>query len=221
MQLDYHSSRALGLRHVFGDKLTSKVCPRVIDNFSTAHLVFDWTQGMQGMFQTLLDSIIWFACSPTHLAAQPFMSRMCVALQVVSQIWADICTGSAESDPSLLCRFLLLAFADLKNYQYHYWYGVIGLLPWHLAWLLVPMCHTMFQSVGIVTGELVFATWDVSFVHHKFETMVMKLVRWQFSTCCWDGHSVWFGALLDLAACFMGLVEILNRVQSTSDGYLL
>ncbi|CAD7703402.1 unnamed protein product [Ostreobium quekettii] len=49
--------------------------------------------------------------------------------RVAAQIWEDICNGGAESDPSLLCRFLLLAYADLKNYQYRYWFAFPALKP--------------------------------------------------------------------------------------------
>jgi ubiquitin-like modifier-activating enzyme ATG7 len=38
-------------------------------------------------------------------------------------IWDDIVTGRALTDPSLLTRFFLLTFADLKKYQYYYWFA--------------------------------------------------------------------------------------------------
>ena len=37
------------------------------------------------------------------------------------QIWQDILSGAAEAKPKLLLRFLLLTFADLKQFKYHYW----------------------------------------------------------------------------------------------------
>lgn len=40
-----------------------------------------------------------------------------------SKIWAAIKDGRAEKDPSLLVRFILLSFADLKKYKYVYWFG--------------------------------------------------------------------------------------------------
>ncbi|XP_046456837.1 ubiquitin-like modifier-activating enzyme ATG7 [Daphnia pulex] len=39
------------------------------------------------------------------------------------QIWNDILSGAALSNPSLLTRFLLLTFADLKKYQFYYWFA--------------------------------------------------------------------------------------------------
>ena len=37
---------------------------------------------------------------------------------VADQIWADITSGAALDKPELLCRFLLLTFADLKAHTY-------------------------------------------------------------------------------------------------------
>ncbi|XP_071082043.1 ubiquitin-like modifier-activating enzyme ATG7 [Haliotis cracherodii] len=39
------------------------------------------------------------------------------------QIWDDIISGRAVDDPSLLSRFLLLTHADLKKYNYYYWFA--------------------------------------------------------------------------------------------------
>ncbi|XP_032783389.1 ubiquitin-like modifier-activating enzyme ATG7 [Daphnia magna] len=39
------------------------------------------------------------------------------------QIWNDILSGAALLNPSLLTRFLLLTFADLKKYQFYYWFA--------------------------------------------------------------------------------------------------
>ena len=44
-----------------------------------------------------------------------------VLRQVASQIWSDILSGAAEQNPAVLCRFLLLSFADLKKYTYLSW----------------------------------------------------------------------------------------------------
>ncbi|KAI9206057.1 uncharacterized protein BJ171DRAFT_580131 [Polychytrium aggregatum] len=45
------------------------------------------------------------------------------------QIWQDICSGAALDDPSLLSRFLLVTFADLKKYKYFYWFAFPALMP--------------------------------------------------------------------------------------------
>lgn len=38
------------------------------------------------------------------------------------EIWESIQSGAAVSDPSILCRFILLTFADLKKYHFYYWF---------------------------------------------------------------------------------------------------
>nr|BAX30162.1 ubiquitin-activating enzyme E1 [Polyandrocarpa misakiensis] len=43
-------------------------------------------------------------------------------------LWDDIKSGRAISDPSLLCRFMLLTFADLKKYQFYYWFAFSAFL---------------------------------------------------------------------------------------------
>ncbi|RKO93251.1 hypothetical protein BDK51DRAFT_3520, partial [Blyttiomyces helicus] len=48
---------------------------------------------------------------------------------VADQIWADIVSGEAVASPNKLFRFLLLAFADLKKYNFHFWFAFPALLP--------------------------------------------------------------------------------------------
>ncbi|XP_068598554.1 ubiquitin-like modifier-activating enzyme ATG7 [Brachionichthys hirsutus] len=38
------------------------------------------------------------------------------------EIWDAVCSGTALKDPSILCRFILLTFADLKKYHFYYWF---------------------------------------------------------------------------------------------------
>lgn len=38
-------------------------------------------------------------------------------------IWEDIKSGRAVESPSLLVRFILISFADLKKYHFYYWFG--------------------------------------------------------------------------------------------------
>ena len=46
--------------------------------------------------------------------------RQCL-MQAAQQIWQDILSGEAVRNPSSLCRFLLLSYADLKLFRYYYW----------------------------------------------------------------------------------------------------
>ncbi|GBF90994.1 ubiquitin-like modifier-activating enzyme [Raphidocelis subcapitata] len=49
--------------------------------------------------------------------------------EAAARIWADIRSGAAEADPSLLSRFFVLAFGDLKRYDFTYWFAFPALKP--------------------------------------------------------------------------------------------
>lgn len=44
------------------------------------------------------------------------------------QIWEDICSGKVEEDSSVLLRFLVISFADLKKWSFHYWFAFPALI---------------------------------------------------------------------------------------------
>ncbi|KAH9309940.1 hypothetical protein KI387_037851 [Taxus chinensis] len=46
----------------------------------------------------------------------------------VEKIWEDIHSGRVEEDSSLLCRFLLISFADLKKWSFYYWFAFPALV---------------------------------------------------------------------------------------------
>lgn len=49
------------------------------------------------------------------------------AKQAGQLLWKDITSGKIFDDVSLINRFCLLTFADLKKYHYYYWFNFIGL----------------------------------------------------------------------------------------------
>nr|APT43518.1 autophagy protein ATG7 [Nicotiana benthamiana] len=45
-----------------------------------------------------------------------------------NKIWDDIYSGKVEEDSSVLLRFLVISFADLKKWSFHYWFAFPGLV---------------------------------------------------------------------------------------------
>ncbi|GFY88965.1 ThiF family protein [Actinidia rufa] len=44
------------------------------------------------------------------------------------KVWEDIHSGKAEEDSAVLSRFLLISFADLKKWSFHYWFAFPALV---------------------------------------------------------------------------------------------
>lgn len=49
------------------------------------------------------------------------------------KLWNDICSGRAIQDCTLLNRFFLISYADLKKWQFHYWFAFPALVIQPLA----------------------------------------------------------------------------------------
>ncbi|EGC31572.1 hypothetical protein DICPUDRAFT_156564 [Dictyostelium purpureum] len=45
------------------------------------------------------------------------------------KIWSDIVLGFVDKDMTLLNRFILITYADIKNHQFYYLFGIPALLP--------------------------------------------------------------------------------------------
>ncbi|KAF9975025.1 Autophagy protein 7 [Actinomortierella ambigua] len=70
---------------------------------------------------------------------------------VVQQIWEDITSGRALTSPELLNRFLLVTFADLKKFKFHYWFAFPALLAdpvWNIA-----EGHNLRQLDTVMTAD--------------------------------------------------------------------
>ncbi|KAL4746772.1 hypothetical protein BDW72DRAFT_210161 [Aspergillus terricola var. indicus] len=51
------------------------------------------------------------------------VDKMCMLQQAGETIWDAIKNGSIYSRPSLLSAFIILSYADLKKYKFHYWFA--------------------------------------------------------------------------------------------------
>ncbi|KAJ5355782.1 Molybdenum cofactor biosynthesis MoeB [Penicillium concentricum] len=51
------------------------------------------------------------------------MDRSQLLHQAGQMIWDAIHDGTILSSPSLLCSFVIISFADLKKYKFHYWFA--------------------------------------------------------------------------------------------------
>ncbi|KAI8534590.1 hypothetical protein RHMOL_Rhmol10G0102200 [Rhododendron molle] len=52
------------------------------------------------------------------------------------KVWDDIHSGKAEEDCAVLARFLLISFADLKKWSFHYWFSFPALVLYPPATLV-------------------------------------------------------------------------------------
>ncbi|KAL9252263.1 Ubiquitin-like modifier-activating enzyme atg7-like protein [Drosera capensis] len=56
------------------------------------------------------------------------LDRQLLLKAEAQKIWDDIHSGAAEKDPILLSKFLLVTFADLKRWIFHYWFAFPALI---------------------------------------------------------------------------------------------
>ncbi|KAJ3196423.1 Autophagy protein 7, partial [Irineochytrium annulatum] len=57
------------------------------------------------------------------------LDKQAILSAAAARIWDAIVDGSATKDPSLLTRFHLITFADLKKFKFYYWFAFPALLP--------------------------------------------------------------------------------------------
>ena len=85
------------------------------------------------------------------------LDRKALLLAEAERVWADILSGAAEGDPSLLTRFLLVCYADLKRFAFYYWLAVPALQPRE------PFRTSGVRPLGVVLGAATEGTgWRVS-----------------------------------------------------------
>ncbi|KAL8130334.1 hypothetical protein V2J09_019489 [Rumex salicifolius] len=118
-------------------------------------------------------------------------------------IWDDICSGAAENDCSLLSRFLLISYADLKKWRFHYWFASPALVLDPPARLPSMMpASKWFSAEQIESVSAACSSWrnssntaDVPFfilrVDSSSHATIMHLSEWE--TCKHDVDKLLFG----------------------------
>ncbi|XP_023003288.1 ubiquitin-like modifier-activating enzyme atg7 [Cucurbita maxima] len=56
------------------------------------------------------------------------LDKLSLLKSEAKKIWEDILSGKAIEDSSVLARFLLISFADLKKWNFHYWFAFPALV---------------------------------------------------------------------------------------------
>ena len=78
----------------------------------------------------------------------------------MKQIWDDIQTGKAVEDSAVLSRFLLISFADLKKWSFHYWFAFPALMLDPPATVVNLRPASQWLSVEeVLSVSLLLTTW--------------------------------------------------------------
>lgn len=119
------------------------------------------------------------------------------------KIWEDIHTGKAMEDSSVLSRFLLISFADLKKWSFHYWFAFPALLldpPATLVdlrpavkWFSLAEAESISAACNAWRNSS--ATADIPFflisVDANSHATIKQLKDWE--TCQGNGDKILFG----------------------------
>ncbi|XP_075636943.1 ubiquitin-like modifier-activating enzyme atg7 [Castanea sativa] len=119
------------------------------------------------------------------------------------KIWDDIHTGKAVEDSAVLSRFLLISFADLKKWTFHYWFAFPALVLDPPATLVDLKRASQYfsldeaKSVSVACNEWRNSslTADVPFflvcIDPNSLATVKHIKDWE--TCQSDGNKLLFG----------------------------
>lgn len=77
-----------------------------------------------------------------------------IQAQAGRTVWEHIISGAATASPSLLNRFLLITFADLKRFAFYYWFAFPALVPPQPLRALAPP-----QRLPDAVGSVEAAEW--------------------------------------------------------------
>lgn len=119
------------------------------------------------------------------------------------KIWEDIHSGRAEEDSTLLSRFLIISFADLKKWSFRYWFAFPALVinPPAIITYLKPASQLLSQeeagnlSTACNEWRSSSATMDVPFflvsIGSNSHVSVKQLKDWEY--CKSDCNKILFG----------------------------
>ncbi|XP_057456934.1 ubiquitin-like modifier-activating enzyme atg7 [Lotus japonicus] len=132
------------------------------------------------------------------------LDKMSLLKEEARKIWDDILTGKAVEDCSVLSRFLLISFADLKKWSFHYWFAfpalmldppatVVNLRP-ATQWLSTEEAESLSAACNKWRGSK--STADVPFFvvtidPNSHASSVRLLKDWE--GCQNDSHKILFG----------------------------
>ncbi|KAK7312107.1 hypothetical protein VNO77_35705 [Canavalia gladiata] len=120
-----------------------------------------------------------------------------------AKIWDDILTGKAVEDCSVLSRFLLISFADLKKWSFNYWFAfpalmldppatVVNLMP-ASRWFTSAEAESLSAACNEWRSSK--STSDVPFflvtIDPNSRATVRLLKDWE--ACQSNGHKILFG----------------------------
>ncbi|PIN19569.1 Ubiquitin activating E1 enzyme-like protein [Handroanthus impetiginosus] len=119
------------------------------------------------------------------------------------KIWDDILSGKVEEDSSVLLRFLVISFADLKKWSFHYWFAfpalvldppatVVNLKP-AAQWFNTEEAESITAACN--DWRNMCSTTDVPFFLVSLSSGSVAAIRHlaEFEALQRDGHKVLFG----------------------------
>lgn len=131
------------------------------------------------------------------------LDKQCLLKAEAKKIWDDIHSGKAEEDSAVLSRFLLISFADLKKWSFHYWFAFPALVldpPATLVdlkpasqWLSLEEAESLSAACNEWRSSSVTA--DVPFflvsIASNSRATIKHLKEW--TSCQQDGDKFLFG----------------------------